>query len=136
MKELGCEPNVVTYDTIIKLLCEHGRIREAYGVLDQMREKDCAPNVMTYHCFFGCLEKPKQIFRMFDRMINSVGGLGRMDTYVMLMKKFGSLFSLSARRNKDFCMIAPVVLTNGSEKNLSPDSWYWYCSSTGRSSQQ
>ncbi|KAL6349624.1 hypothetical protein AAG906_035785 [Vitis piasezkii] len=127
MKELGCEPNVVTYDTIIKLLCEHGRIREAYGVLDQMREKDCAPN----------------IFRMFDRMINSVGlGLGRMDTYVMLMKKFGSLFSLSARRNKDFCMIAPVVLTNGSEKNLSPDSWYWYwywywyCSSTGRSSQQ
>ena len=42
------------------------------------------------NCFFGCLEKPKQIFRMFDRMINSVGlGLGRMDTYVMLMKKFG-----------------------------------------------
>ena len=89
MKELGCEPNVVTYDTIIKLLCEHGRIREAYGVLDQMREKDCAPNVMTYHCFFGCLEKPKQIFRMFDRIFNSVGGLGRMDTYVMLMKKLG-----------------------------------------------
>ncbi|KAL6348452.1 hypothetical protein AAG906_007384 [Vitis piasezkii] len=66
MKELGCEPNVVTYDTIIKLLCEHGRIREAYGVLDQMCEKDCAPNVMTYQLLFRV-----------------------MDTYVMLMKKFG-----------------------------------------------
>lgn len=88
MKEVGCEPNVVTYNTIIKLLCENGRVREAYKVFDQMREKGCAPNVMTYHCFFGCLEKPKQILRMFDRMINT-GVRPRMDTYVMLMKKFG-----------------------------------------------
>lgn len=88
MKEVGCEPNVVTYNTIIKLLCENGRIREAYGVFDQMREKGYAPNVITYHCFFGCIEKPKQILRTFDRMINS-GVRPRMDTYVMLMKKFG-----------------------------------------------
>lgn len=87
MKEMGCEPNVVTYNTIIKLLCENGRIRDAYGVFDQMREKGCAPSVMTYHCFFGYLEKPNQILRMFDKMINS-GIRPRMDTYVMLMKKF------------------------------------------------
>ncbi|KAJ9707397.1 hypothetical protein PVL29_002422 [Vitis rotundifolia] len=31
MKELGCEPNVVTYDTIIKLLCEHGRLEKPKG---------------------------------------------------------------------------------------------------------
>ena len=85
---MGCEPNVVTYNRIVKLLCENGRIRDAYRVFDQMREKGCAPNVMTYHCFFGCLEKPKHILSMFDRMVNS-GVRPRIVTYVMLMKKFG-----------------------------------------------
>ena len=88
MKEVVCEPNVGTYNTIVKLLFDSGRIRDAYKVFDQMREKGCAPNVMTYHCFLGCLEKPRQILRMFDRMMNG-GVRPRMDTYVMLMKKFG-----------------------------------------------
>ena len=57
MKEVGCEPNVMTYNRIVKLLCENGRIRDAYRVFNQMREKGCALNVMTYHFFFGCLRE-------------------------------------------------------------------------------
>ncbi|KAK3004843.1 hypothetical protein RJ639_018653 [Escallonia herrerae] len=88
MMELGCEPNVVTYNIILKFLCESGRVREAYGVLDKMCRSGCAPNVFTYHSFFGCLEMPMEILMMFDRMSKS-GIRPRMDTYVMLMRKFG-----------------------------------------------
>lgn len=88
MIELGCEPNVVTYNTIIKLLCENGRMNEAYNMLHQMHKKGCEPNVITYHCFFRCIVKPKEMLRLFDRMLES-GIRPRMDTYVMLMRKFG-----------------------------------------------
>ncbi|KAM7474219.1 hypothetical protein LguiB_021462 [Lonicera macranthoides] len=88
MMELGCEPNVVTYNIIVKFLCENGRVREAYKVLDKMSKRGCAPNVLTYHCIFGCLEKPREILELFDGMIGS-GVRPRMDTYVMLMRKFG-----------------------------------------------
>ncbi|WCJ40533.1 Pentatricopeptide repeat (PPR) superfamily protein [Euphorbia peplus] len=88
MADLGCVPNVVTCNTIIKLLCENYRVMEAYKVLDEMCKKDIVPDVMTYHCFFGCLEKPQEILSLFDSMIES-GVRPRMDTYVMLMRKFG-----------------------------------------------
>ncbi|KAL0322878.1 UNVERIFIED_CONTAM: Pentatricopeptide repeat-containing protein, mitochondrial [Sesamum angustifolium] len=88
MIELGCQPNVVTFNTILKLLCENGRYREAHKVLNLMTKKGCQPDIVTYHCFFTCLEKPREILKLFDRMIES-GVRPRMDTYVMLMRKFG-----------------------------------------------
>ncbi|CAO2841810.1 unnamed protein product [Amaranthus hypochondriacus] len=88
MKDVGCEPDVVSYNTVIKLLCENGRISEAYEMLHQMRKKGCLPDVITYHCFFRCLVKPKEMLRLFERMLES-GVTPRMDTYVMLMRKFG-----------------------------------------------
>ncbi|KAK9056270.1 hypothetical protein SSX86_027360 [Deinandra increscens subsp. villosa] len=88
MLELGCEPNAVTYNIIIKLLCENGRVREAYQVLDKMSKRRCAPNVITYHCIFRCLEKPNEILSLLDRMIDS-GVSPTLDTYVMLIRKFG-----------------------------------------------
>ncbi|KAF9614533.1 hypothetical protein IFM89_019196 [Coptis chinensis] len=88
MIELGCKPNIVTYNIIVKLLCQSGRFRHAYAILDQMPEKGCFPNVITYHGFFGCLEKPKEMLKLFDRMIES-GVRPRMDTYVMLLTRFG-----------------------------------------------
>ncbi|KAF8407191.1 hypothetical protein HHK36_006318 [Tetracentron sinense] len=88
MLDLGCKPNIVTYNTILKLLCQSGRMRQAYVLLDQMAEKGCDPNVITYHCFFGWLNKPKEILKLFERMIQS-GVRPRMDTYVMLIRKFG-----------------------------------------------
>ncbi|KAI3800439.1 hypothetical protein L1987_28530 [Smallanthus sonchifolius] len=88
MLELGCEPNVVTYNIIIKLLCENLRVREAYKVLDKMSKRRCTPNVITYHCIFRCLEKPNEILALLDRMIDS-GVCPTLDTYVMLIRKFG-----------------------------------------------
>ncbi|KAG6669545.1 pentatricopeptide repeat-containing protein At1g80550, mitochondrial [Carya illinoinensis] len=88
MRDLGCQPNAVTYNTIIKLLCENGRYKEASGWLNQMHEKGCFPNVITYNCIFRSLEKPREILLVFDKMIES-GIRPGMDTYVMLLRKFG-----------------------------------------------
>ncbi|KAJ0984802.1 hypothetical protein J5N97_003158 [Dioscorea zingiberensis] len=88
MIERGCEPNVVTFNTIIKLLCGDGRINEGYAFLEQLRRKGCEPNVITYHCFFRNLNRPKEILWLFDRMVKT-GCRPRMETYTMLMKKFG-----------------------------------------------
>lgn len=88
MREMGCQPSVVTCNTVIKLLCENGRVKEAYAVLAEMPKKGCVPDVITYHCFFRCLEKPREILGLFDRMIKS-GIRPKMDTYVMLLRKFG-----------------------------------------------
>lgn len=88
MIELGCEPNVVTFNTILKQLCENGRYREAHKLLNLMTKRGCGPNIVTYHCFFTCLEKPAEILNYFDKMIES-GVRPRMDTYVMLLRKFG-----------------------------------------------
>ncbi|KAG9457938.1 hypothetical protein H6P81_002446 [Aristolochia fimbriata] len=67
MLEAGLQPNIVTYNTIIKLLGESGRIRDAYRNLS----------------------RPKEILHLFERMRES-GPAPSMETYVMLIKKFGS----------------------------------------------
>ncbi|XP_010532104.1 PREDICTED: pentatricopeptide repeat-containing protein At1g80550, mitochondrial [Tarenaya hassleriana] len=87
MRELGCEPSVATYNTVIKLLCENGRMKDAYGMLNEMPKRGCSPNSITYNCFFRCMEKPREILYLFDRMIGS-GIRPKMDTYVMLLRKF------------------------------------------------
>ncbi|XP_057790469.1 pentatricopeptide repeat-containing protein At1g80550, mitochondrial [Salvia miltiorrhiza] len=113
MIELGCAPNVVTFNTILKLLCENGRYREAHRVLNLMTRKGCEPNIVTYHCFFTCLEKPREILRYFDRMLES-GVQARMDTYVMLMRKFGR-----------WGFLRPVLMLwdKMAEHGLSPDEF-------------
>lgn len=88
MKDLGFQPTVVTYNTIIKLLCHNFRYNEALEMLDSMPANGCQPNAISYHFFFACMELPGQILKLFDRMIES-GVRPNMDTYVMLMRKFG-----------------------------------------------
>lgn len=89
MMELGCKPNVATYNVITKLFCDDGRMKEAGDVIREMRKRGCQPNVITYNCFFRSLVEPKKILRLFEEMID--GGLRPgLDTYVMLLRKFGN----------------------------------------------
>ncbi|XP_028784986.1 pentatricopeptide repeat-containing protein At1g80550, mitochondrial-like [Neltuma alba] len=88
MEYLGLEPTIVTYNTVIKLLCDSNRHEEALVILDTMRKNGCQPNAVSYHFLFDCMKKPGEILALFDRMIES-GDRPSMDTYVMLMRKFG-----------------------------------------------
>ncbi|XP_054782611.1 pentatricopeptide repeat-containing protein At1g80550, mitochondrial-like [Prosopis cineraria] len=88
MKDLGFEPSLVTYNTVIKLLCDNFRYKQALEMLDTMRKNGCQPNAISYHFFFACMEKPRDILTLFYKMIGS-GIRPSMDTYVMLVRKFG-----------------------------------------------
>ncbi|KAK1361449.1 hypothetical protein POM88_045923 [Heracleum sosnowskyi] len=73
----------------------------------------CPPNVITYHCLFTCLEKPREILDLFDRMFKS-GVLSQMDTYVLLIRKFGRW---------GFLRPIFVVWVKMEERGLSPDEF-------------
>lgn len=89
MVEAGLKPNSATLNTIVKLFCMDGRFKEAYCFVSRMRKKHgCEPDVLTYHCFFQYLTRPQEILSLFEQMVQA-GCRPRMDTYVMLIKKFG-----------------------------------------------
>ncbi|KAK8952203.1 Pentatricopeptide repeat-containing protein [Platanthera zijinensis] len=88
MLDSGSKPNISTFNIIVKLLCMEGRVREGYQFLHQMKKNGFDPDVITYHLFFRHSSRPKEILWLFQRMVDA-GCRPRMDTYVMLMKKFG-----------------------------------------------
>ncbi|XP_047318367.1 pentatricopeptide repeat-containing protein At1g80550, mitochondrial-like [Impatiens glandulifera] len=90
MADLGCHPTVETFNVIINLLCQNRRFREAHNLFVEMSKRGYSPNVVTYQSFFAYLEKPMQILKLFDEMIVN-GVRPRLDTYVLLMRKFGKL---------------------------------------------
>ncbi|KAK1275966.1 Pentatricopeptide repeat-containing protein [Acorus gramineus] len=117
MVDNGYRPNVATYNTILKLLCRAGRFDEAYGFLEGMRKDGVEPNVITYHSFFKYLMKPKEVMGLFDRMVKS-GCQPRMDTYVMLLRKFGKL---------GFLRLVMDVWKAMEENGCSPDKFAYDC---------
>ncbi|GFZ19491.1 pentatricopeptide repeat (PPR) superfamily protein [Actinidia rufa] len=76
-----------------------------------MRVKGYAPNIIMCNSIFGYLEKPREILKLFDKMVAS-GVHPRMDAYVMLMRKFGRW---------GFLRPVFVVWEKMEEHGLSPD---------------
>jgi pentatricopeptide repeat protein len=88
MIDVGCKPNTATFNTIVKLFCKEGRFKEGYAFVQQMHKAGCKPDVLTYHCFFQYLSRPQEVLGLFEKMLER-GCKPRMDTYVMLIKRFG-----------------------------------------------
>uniref|UniRef100_A0A7N2MZP3 Pentatricopeptide repeat-containing protein n=1 Tax=Quercus lobata TaxID=97700 RepID=A0A7N2MZP3_QUELO len=105
MDPMGVRKDLHSYSIYMDIMCKSGkpwkavklykemkkkgiRYKEAYELLDRMHEKGCVPDVITFNCIFRCLEKPREILRLLDRMIESRVH-PRMDTYVVLLRKFG-----------------------------------------------
>lgn len=53
MKEFGCSPDIVFYNTILGFQCKKGRLKEDGGLLQDMKEKGLVPNRNTFNilCF-------------------------------------------------------------------------------------
>jgi pentatricopeptide repeat protein len=55
MRELGVEPDLVTYNSLIDCHCKNRDVDKAYKLLDEMREKGISPDVITYTSLIGGL---------------------------------------------------------------------------------
>lgn len=113
MVDAGCKPNASTFNTIVKLLCKEGRFKEGYAFVQQMHKFGIEPNVLTYHCFFQYLSRPQEVLGLFEKMLER-GCWPRMDTYVMLIKRFGRW---------GFLRPVFIVWKAMEEQGLSPDAF-------------
>ncbi|WVZ87409.1 hypothetical protein U9M48_034047 [Paspalum notatum var. saurae] len=113
MVDAGCKPNNATFNAIVKLFCKEGRFKEGYAFVQQMHKSGCKPDVLTYHCFFQYLSRPQEVLGLFENMLQR-GCQPRMDTYVMLIKRFGR-----------WGFLRPVffVWKKMEEQGLSPDAF-------------
>ncbi|XP_050370252.1 pentatricopeptide repeat-containing protein At3g13160, mitochondrial-like [Argentina anserina] len=55
MRELSVEPDVVSYNILIKAFCEMGKFDDAVAVIETMEEKGAVPDVITFNTLLDCL---------------------------------------------------------------------------------
>ncbi|CAL9072188.1 unnamed protein product [Musa acuminata var. zebrina] len=90
MVRSGCQPDAITYSTLVAGLCRAGRIEEAWGVLDQMMEDKLLPTVQSYTCIVQCycsegrIEEAKRLVGVME----SVGCQPDVVTYSVLIGAF------------------------------------------------
>ncbi|KAI3853839.1 hypothetical protein MKX03_001167 [Papaver bracteatum] len=65
-----CQPNAVTYSTLMHCLCRNGRIDEAFKLLERMENEVCEPDAIT-----------------FNVLISGLGKQGRADEGIELLDK-------------------------------------------------
>ncbi|KAJ0815905.1 putative tetratricopeptide-like helical domain superfamily [Helianthus annuus] len=89
IKQKLCEPNVVTYNTMIKGLCKFGNNVTALALLRLMEQKNCKPDIVTYSTIIDSLCKDKLIddaFKLFKEMVFEKGILPDVITYTSLIR--------------------------------------------------
>lgn len=82
-----------TYNVMVSFLCKAGMVKEAYGVLLEMKKKGLGPDVSTYNsliqaCCREDLLRPAK--RLWDEMFAN-GCRGNLKTYTILIRKFSKV---------------------------------------------
>ncbi|KAF2283099.1 hypothetical protein GH714_043422 [Hevea brasiliensis] len=93
MVERGCKPNVVTYTTIIDVLCKDELDSEALDIFSQMRNKGISPNVVTYRCLIRGLCNLGKINQALALLNEKVGQNISPDAYI-----FNILINIFSRK--------------------------------------
>ncbi|XP_062219546.1 pentatricopeptide repeat-containing protein At3g04130, mitochondrial [Phragmites australis] len=81
--------NLVTYNTMISILCHYGRDDDALSVLKEMEAQSCKPDLQTYQpllrLFLSRRGRGDDVHRVLSELINK-SGLGLdLDTYTLLI---------------------------------------------------
>ncbi|GJR46709.1 putative pentatricopeptide repeat-containing protein [Tanacetum coccineum] len=110
-----CEPNVVTYNTMITGLCKISNNVIAISLLKLMDEKGCKPNVITYSTIIDSLCKDKLIDKAYEPFKEMVYHKGIMPDFITYSSLIGSLFNLG--RWEEASKMLKYMLDDG----ISPD---------------
>ncbi|XP_031484967.1 putative pentatricopeptide repeat-containing protein At1g02420 [Nymphaea colorata] len=55
MTQLGCRPDIVSYNCLVDVLCKNKEMEKAYKTLAEMREMEIYPDLLTYTSIVGGL---------------------------------------------------------------------------------
>lgn len=104
-----------SYNVMVSFLCTSGRLREAYGVIQEMKRKGLDPDVSFYNslmeaCCREDLLRPAK--KLWDQMFAS-GCSGNLKTYNILISKFSEVGEIEG---------ALRLFHNMLEKGVAPDA--------------
>ncbi|OEL23908.1 Protein Rf1, mitochondrial, partial [Dichanthelium oligosanthes] len=116
MPELGCVPDVVSYNILLKSFCDNGNSQRACELLQMMAEKGavCSPDVVTYTTVIDGLFKEGKVAKAFD-LLNEMMQQGISPNLVTYNCSIDALCKARAMDN------AKIVLRQMVHKGIQPN---------------
>ncbi|GJN08708.1 hypothetical protein PR202_ga26660 [Eleusine coracana subsp. coracana] len=127
MRDLGVEPDLVTYNSLIDCHCKNRGVDKAYQLLDEMREKDISPDVITYTSLIGGLgligqpDKAKGLLKEMHELgcYPDVPAYNAAIRNFVIAKRLGDAFALMDE------MTSKGLMPNPTTYNLFFRLYYW-----------
>ncbi|TVU47988.1 hypothetical protein EJB05_07606, partial [Eragrostis curvula] len=127
MRELGVEPDLVTYNSLIDCHCKNRGVDKAYELLDEMRKKDISPDVITYTSLIGGLgligqpDKAKGLLKEMHELgcHPDVAAYNAAIRNFVIAKRLGDAFALMDE------MASKGLMPNPTTYNLFFRLYYW-----------
>jgi pentatricopeptide repeat protein len=127
MRELGVEPDLVTYNSLIDCYCKNKDLEKAYKLLDEMREKDISPDVITYTSLVGGLgligqpDKAKDLLKEMHELgcYPDIPAYNAAIRNFVIAKRLGDAFALMDE------MASKGLKPNPTTYNLFFRCYYW-----------
>ncbi|KAF8673700.1 hypothetical protein HU200_048449 [Digitaria exilis] len=127
MRELGVEPDLVTYNSLIDCYCKNRDVQKAYKLLDEMRDKDISPDVITYTSLIGGLgligqpDKAKDLLKEMHELgcYPDVPAYNAAIRNFVIAKRLGDAFALMDE------MASKGLKPNPTTYNLFFRCYYW-----------
>ncbi|CAL4938181.1 unnamed protein product [Urochloa decumbens] len=127
MRELGVEPDLVTYNSLTDCYCKNRDVEKAYKLLDEMREKDISPDVITYTSLIGGLgligqpDKAKDLLKEMHELgcYPDVPAYNAAIRNFVIAKRLGEAFGLMDE------MASKGLMPNPTTYNLFFRLYYW-----------
>ncbi|KAI4366933.1 hypothetical protein MLD38_022733 [Melastoma candidum] len=101
-----------SYNVIISCLCDCGRVKEAYGILQEMRKRRLGMGISTYNLIFDACCKDDLIRpakKLWDEMF-SYGCEANLRTYEILISKFSEIAEVEEAERLFSHMLAKGLL--------------------------
>jgi pentatricopeptide repeat protein len=127
MRELGVEPDLVTYNSLIDCHCKNRDVQKAYKLLDEMRHKDISPDIITYTSLIGGLgligqpDKAKDLLKEMYELgcYPDVPAYNAAIRNFVIAKRLGDAFALMDQ------MVSKGLMPNPTTYNLFFRCYYW-----------
>lgn len=127
MRELGIDPDLVTYNSLIDCQCKNRDVEKAYKLLDEMREKEISPDVITYTSLIGGLGligQPDKARHLLKEMCElgchpDVPAYNATIRNFVIAKRLGDAFALMDE------MASKGLMPNATTYNLFFRFYYW-----------